>query len=165
MTIDETGKLVEVLVEAFRPQRIGDGSAQVAAFHLALDDVPYELGQLAVRQVIRTRAEYGMPYPAAVRAIAVELAQPLEDPDDAWRVVERELSTSPYFGGGVPAFDNPAIAATVRAIGWHNIRMGDIHKTPAAFKEMYATKRKQTQETANPALLWTGALPAGSGVS
>lgn len=154
MTRDETALLIEVLVEAFKPSRMGTVDGQLSAYHMALDDVPYDLGKLAVRQIIRERTEFGMPFPGSVRQAALEIAIPMEPSEEAWQLVLKEVRRVGTRGAW--HFDNPAITAAVKGVGWEYICTSERPELVAKeFKAAYDTARVRSLSEATPELVWT----------
>lgn len=154
MTRDETQQLVEVLCEAYQEKRVGTPDATVTAYWIALDDVPFDLGQLAVRHLIRTAKWF--PKPAEVRTAALDLALPLPDAEEAWRLVQAEMRrVSGIYGK--PEFAVETITEAVRAISWWRLCTSEEPERIAhEFKQMYLSLRRRAIEVARPDALWSG---------
>lgn len=153
MTKAEAGELLEILVMAFQERRIENPEMAVTAYWMALDDVPFDLGQMAARHLIRTSKWF--PKPAEIRGAALDLALPLPSPDEAWAEVMVQVRTRGH--NHTPEFSSQVIADAVARIGWRNIcateepeRMGQ------RFTGLYASLRRREVETAKPDALWDG---------
>lgn len=154
MTRDETGLMLEVLVAAFPGQQtqFADAEATITAYHFALDDVPAELAQLALRDLIRNAKFF--PRPAEIRAAALKLARPVPTPQEAWGTVLKEMRRIGSYGQ--PEFEMAEIAQAVKLIGWRNLCMSeDIDRLAKRFEDAYAALTKKTAETANVHEIWS----------
>lgn len=163
MTRDETAMMLEVLVAAFPGQQtnFSDAEATITAYHLALDDVPMELGQQALRDLIRNAKFF--PRPAEIRASALKLARPVPTPQEAWQVVMGEMRRIGSYGQ--PQFQMPEIAAAVKSLGWRNLCMSDdVDRMAKRFEDAYAAMTKRSAESANVLEIWN-ARPALKEVS
>lgn len=163
MTRDETANMLEVLVAAFpdRAAQFSDAEATTTAYHMGLDDVPYELAQQAVRHLIRNARFF--PRPAEVREAALKLARPIPAPQEAWQVVMAEMRRIGSYGQ--PQFEMPEIAAAVKALGWRNLCMSDdVDRMAKRFEDAYSAMTKRSAEQANVLEIWN-ARPALKEVS
>lgn len=156
MTPTETFALLELLCEAF-PQRKPDNPARMASvYHLALDDVPYDLGMIAVRRLIRSAKFF--PAASEIRTAALEVALPLPAPDEAWGEVVRQIRDVGSYAA--PRFSAVPIAEAVQTMGWRAICASEEpERTAERFKGLYATLRKRHVESAQPDVLWIGGEP------
>lgn len=142
MTRQECAQVIAVLRSVYPDQVIADPKALVAAWEMAMGDVPYAAVNEAIRRYVRT-AKW-MPKPSEIRELVAEAYGVAPDEGTAWGLVLRHMREHGYLNP--PAFTGPApVAAAVAAIGgWHRLRTStDAEADRAAFGRAYAATRSR----------------------
>lgn len=140
MTREECARVIAVLRSVYPDQVIADVQALVAAWEMALGDVPYEAVNAALTRYVRT-AKW-MPKPSEIRQLVAEAGGVVPDEGTAWEMVLRHMREHGYLNP--PPFAGPAaVADAVRAIGgWRQLRTStDSESDRTAFCRAYATTR------------------------
>lgn len=157
MTVEETARLLAVLMAKWPNHPIPSPAATAAAYHLALDDLPYEAAMAAARLWMR-RSRF---FPAAceLRELAVSAVWELPTAEEAWGEVKAGMAH-----GGIwrePEWSTLPLRQTIRAIGWRVLCCspeGD-PDTAERFAVTYRTHRNRAVQEADVAALWSGAPP------
>lgn len=127
------------------PVRHDDARVMVATWHAHLTDI--ELGDAI--EVVKRWAARAEPFPPAPGVIVHEMREAADratgtrapDVDEAWAEVMRGVARLGYVQGP-PAWTHPAIDATVRAVTWRDICLGENPmSTRSQFVRMYDTAR------------------------
>lgn len=153
MNLEETARVVAILEGSFpnfptKPQT-------VAAYHLALDDLPCEAVQAAVREALRTLKFF--PTPAELRAIVADKLLGLPTAEEAWGEVAAQIRECGVYR--TPAWSCAAVQAAVRAIGYRNLCMTEIDDLPGQRAHFYRTfdaYRERALKEADLGAIWSG---------
>lgn len=140
MTEAQAIRLVGGLMAAFRTgEKITDATFDAYVEDLA--DLDYEPAALAVKTLRQTRTF--LPSIAEVRDAAAELtAGHLPDGDEAWREVQSRMRKVGSYG--TPRWSHPAIADTVKAMGWLELCASANQVADRAhFLALYTTARRR----------------------
>jgi hypothetical protein len=157
MTREETARVLAVMMAKWPNHPIPNPEATAAAYHLALEDVPYDAAMAAAAAWMK-RSRF---FPAAceLRELAVTAQWDLPSASEAWAEVRRGLSH-----GGVyrePEWSCLPLQQTIRAIGWRVICTspegdGDMAER---FSLTYRTYRDRAIREADIPALWAGDPP------
>lgn len=112
-------RLLTLLTSVWDKEIIDD--PKIDAYYLALMDLDYDVGQMAVVQCFRA-AEY-FPKPATIREFAIAGLPAALPAGDAWDECIRFAGRVGHQGS--PEFSSLAIADAVRAVGWKRICLED----------------------------------------
>lgn len=159
MNISECSKIIAVLSAHAPNHPVSD--ATVTAWSMAMDDVPYDAAQWAVREWLRHRKWF--PFPSEIRDMLTEQLSGLPSVEDAWRLVLGRMRST-YPGHEAPAWHMPVeVRRAVEAMGGvHVLRMSQAPGIDAKrFAEIYGQYRERSlRETCIPDL-WRRRLAAG----
>jgi hypothetical protein len=121
MTLTETNKILAIIRENWPNHPWSEHADRV--WHMALDDVPYEVVEAALPELFRTQKF--APVPADIRVLLKlptetdEWGAQLPNGEQAWEEIRRQIK---YPGAwGVPTFSHPLIERTMRAFGWNEL--------------------------------------------
>jgi hypothetical protein len=137
-----TYELVGQLLAAYHTgTKVDAKTVEVYAHDLA--DLPPQACALAVK-TLRQTSRF-LPSIAEVRQATAEITGGhLPDGDEAWGEVQRQIKQTGYYGK--PRFSHPAIAATVRAMGWQDLCASENGVADRAhFLAMYGTARRRLE--------------------
>lgn len=114
MNIEETARVVAVLMAHWPNHPIPSPDATIAAYQLGLSDVPYEIGTAAAERAIRTARFF--PTVAELRDLILDKLLDFPTAEEAWAEITRGFS----YGGMYrePEWSCLPVAQAVRAIGW-----------------------------------------------
>jgi hypothetical protein len=144
MTKSQATRLVAGLMAPYRTAATITGETFDAYVEDILD-LDYEPAALAIKQ-LRQTATF-LPSIAEVRQAAAEItAGHLPDGDQAWAEVVHQIRTVGHTGR--PAWSHPAIAETVRAMGWLELCASTNQVADRAhFLRLYANARTRHDQT------------------
>jgi hypothetical protein len=153
VNLQETSKIVAVLEGSFpnfptKPQT-------VPAYHLALEDLPYEAVRAAVREALQSLKFF--PTPAELRAIISDKLLGLPSAEEAWGEVTTQVRECGVYR--TPTWSCGAVQAAVRAIGYRNICMTEVDDLPAQRAHFYRTfnaYRERALKDADLGAVWSG---------
>jgi hypothetical protein len=134
--------LVAELMAAYHVgAKVAPETVRVYAHDLA--DLPPSACALAVK-TLRQTSRF-LPSIAEVRQATAEITGGhLPDGDEAWGEVQRQIKQTGYYGK--PRFSHPAIAATVRAMGWQELCASENQVADRAhFLTLYGTARRRLE--------------------
>lgn len=166
MTTAETRRLLAYCVTVLPGVRLPEEpqlSRMVAAWTDLLADLPYPVGQQAVRAVLATQEGAWLPTPGAIRQAAAQLQHPpAPAPDAAWALVLEAVRQHGYYRPTEALASLPEPVRTVAArIGWEALCHGDPDVVRGQFRAFYAGHVEAAQRQAVlPPPLRAGALPA-----
>ena len=113
-------RLLGVLKAAWPDRPINEET--VTAYEMAWSDLPFELGQGAVAEHLRTGKFF--PAPSEIRELALRAGVGLPAAEIAWQEAQRV--TSGYRPGDAPpVWSSKVLEDTVAAVGWGAIKMCD----------------------------------------
>ncbi len=156
MTESETSDLLGMLV-VFWPDRKVD-RAQIKAWHMVLDDVPYPDMTRAVKRYLKTEHAF-FPQPGQLIAmIADEAAEELRD-ETAWSEVQKEIRRvgyrpTGYFHNGVHVdppqveWSHPLIEQAVNETGWKALCLTEGASAQAEVQKKFFWTLKDLKERA-----------------
>jgi len=144
-------RLLGVLKAAWPDRPINEET--VTAYEMAWSDLPFELGQGAVAEHLRTGKFF--PAPSEIRELALRAGVGLPAAEIAWQEAQRV--TSGYRPGDAPpVWSSKVLEDTVAAVGWGAIKMCDadnVGTLRAQFRDTYNALLKQmAAENAHAAL-------------
>lgn len=144
MTESETMALVALLFQAYAGAP-GATEERADIYRQLLSDLDAETAVLAVQGLIRTSK--WLPTIAEIRAAATARdLGPQRSAAEAWGDVTHAIR---YVGAyGAPIFQDPAVAAAVRALGWESLCIGDSSAMSdrARFCEIYDSVTQRTRD-------------------
>lgn len=154
MTREETARVLAVLMAKWPNHPVPNPEATAAAYHLALDDVPYDAAMAAAAAWMK-RSRF---FPAAceLRELAVTARWALPSVAEAWEEVRRGLSE-----GGIyrePEWSCLPLRQTIRSIGWRVVccsQEGD-GDMAERFALTYRTYRERAIRDVDLPALWSG---------
>lgn len=137
----------------------GDPQSLVTAWHLTLEDVPYNAAENALRDWCKQKR--WPPDPSELRQMILVQLDEVPDGIDAWKQVVGHMKSNGMVGGK-PFAGPPIIKQTVEAIGgWYTLRMStDPNGDREAFLKAYATYSQRSMAEVNIAELVTSRLAA-----
>lgn len=120
-TLKEVTRIVGVLKMAYPNfgSRLTEDEWAVLpeVWHRLLRDLPFDLLDAAAAHFATTSGSPFPPSVAELREMAYRLANPCQtSAEEAWGVVKLEMRRAGIYNA--PGFDDPAIAAAVKIIGW-----------------------------------------------
>lgn len=127
---------------------VGDPSAQVTAWHMTLEDVPYSAAERALSTWFKERR--WPPDPSELRELILAAMNEAPDAHDAWEIVIRHMRDNGLIGG--KPFQGPrVIDQAVRAIGgWYALRMStETQRDRDAFLKAYGTYARRALSEVN----------------
>jgi len=153
MNKTEAAKIVSVLEGSFpnfptKPQT-------VMAYHLALEDLPYDAVQAAVREALKVLKFF--PTPAELRQIVADKLLFLPSAEEAWGEVTRQIRDVGMYG--TPRWSCGAVQAAVRAIGYRVLCLTDHDDLPtqrAHFFRVFEAYRERALKEADLGSIWSG---------
>jgi hypothetical protein len=143
VTLSETTELLAILKMAWPAHQL-EIELGSAVYHRALSDIPYDLGNRAVDEWLRTGKFF--PAPSEIRELALRAGVGLPAAEIAWQEAQRV--TSGYRPGDAPpVWSSKVLEETVAGIGWGAIKMCDAENLGtlrAQFRDMYNALLKRT---------------------
>jgi hypothetical protein len=146
-TLDEVGVVLGQL-GAIYGKDVGEHTAK--AWHPILADIPARRLFDAAAQ--HARSSRFFPAPSELVSLATRHAA-TPSPEDAWRLVKREIRRVGYYGE--PSFPDTTTASAVEAMGWDTLCLmdaGDQAAERAHFMRIYGAYRERFRMAANPRL-------------
>lgn len=121
MTADETRKIIAIVIGAYPNLRDlpDDALAGIERVWVAmLADIPFEIGKLAIQQVLCETTIPAFPAIGRVRQAAAEIAiGPLPAPLEAYEMAVRALSRSGSGDSRLPGDLHPLVRAVIEGMG------------------------------------------------
>jgi hypothetical protein len=153
MTESKIADVLALLVGSYPRQALG--AATLNAYTVMLVDLDGDQAMRAVTELVATSKWF--PSIAEIRERAAESTAGVPDFDQAWDEVQARIQDTGY--GPMPQWSSPALADSVRAIGWKTLCHDENQATVRAqFRDMYAKRREREvrDENVEPLLETTG---------
>ena len=161
MNRTEVAKVLAVVAERYRHAKFGDDAESlVTAWHVTLDDVPYDAAMVALRAWFK--AEKWAPDPSELRGRILSGLSAVPDEAEAWALVLRHMRST-YGPFGTPFVGPEPVRLAVEAIGgWWALRTSEQPtRDREAFGRVYPVYAKRALSDLDVAALLGGeATPA-----
>ena len=141
MNLSEATKLVAILKGVYLREQFTEESPQ--AFLWLLGDLPYD-EVLAAAQIHGRRSKW-CPTAAELREIIAEQTTPQTTPGEAWELVKKQMLRYGMSRYAEWTFDDPAIAAAVKAAGVTHLCTSEEHYARRDFEKAFGDARQRAR--------------------